>query len=159
MNVYMKKILIMTFLIVSFVTPTVNADSKPLVSVLISAKDRSHVADILSEVKKLSKNVPVVNVAIAIPGDEILDLSALENSKANSSSTNNLDKLNSIIDLKSLDGLGLTRTKIKYDESLIKRLRLSYSPTWIVKYRGEDYIFEGYRSISNHFTRTGNFEY
>jgi hypothetical protein len=53
--------------------------------------------------------------------------------------------------------IGLVDGSIEDLESALSRLNISSSPTWIVRYHGKDYVYEGFERASPLFTRDGNF--
>ena len=53
-------------------------------------------------------------------------------------------------------GLG-SGTAVGKPQELLKNLHIQYSPTWVVRYQGKDYIYEGLGSISRYFSSQGQF--
>ena len=129
---------------------------KPLVSLILSGENSVHALEVLEKAKNLSKKVKIVNV--------LLVASTEKTSKIASSLDGEADELNPIkasseeLAFKEVfDSLKLTNSEISVQSSVFLRLRLSYSPTWIVRHQGKDYVYEGFQDISNYFTSDGNF--
>lgn len=67
--------------------------------------------------------------------------------------------LESVIQKKSrvLKMLEESGAKIKPRGRVPKRLKISTSPTWIIRYKNEDYVFEGLKDPNELFNATGEF--
>lgn len=135
----------------------------PLVSVIIDGNDHKHVFETLETAIALSKKVKVRNVVLAVSADKLTDLSATfaasENGEQDQKFRDQRGKILSANYTKYFGQLGLAGSEITSDKSIISRLNLSYSPTWIVRHQGKDYVFEGFPTISRYFTRDGEFNY
>ncbi len=131
---------------------------KAAVSVIVDGKNYTHVRDVIEEAKMLSKKVPVRNLLLI---QKMPDLSSIPNKKELSTAeqmkiqaeTNALQK-----NMEEVRNLNLEQSEGKSDLSLLKTLRISYSPTWVVRYNGRNYIYEGHRSIDQYFTSKGIFK-
>ncbi len=169
----MKKEFIVIFFTVLFFSGTVSAvdqdffakDKKspfyvsPVVSVIISGTDQRHMSEVLSHAVRLSRKVPVRNVLVFHKGQGIERLSHLP--EMESESTEMLEKLQIKLPENPyrayFQELGLYSTGLKSPETILKRLKISYSPTWVVRYEGKDYIYEGYTEINRFFSNDGSF--
>ena len=56
-----------------------------------------------------------------------------------------------------LKAAGLTNSEVVRADRLYQKLDLRYSPTWIVRHMGKDYVYEGYHDPSRWFDRDGQF--
>ncbi len=140
-----------------------SAGVKPVVSVIINADNSKHAFETLNAVVNLSKKVKVTNIVMAVKKDRLYDFAPVLTSIYGEMPEKFLKKprqeMLSQSYEKYFDSLNLYGSTIKFDPVLISRLSLTYSPTWVVRYRGKDYIFEGYGDISKYFTRDGSFNY
>ncbi len=148
----MKKILSFLFILILSSSPVL-ADNDPfssptVVYVIASGSNLNHVREVVDNTVRLSAKVPIRSFTLVQKLSEI-------------SATATDDKESSI---KSYDSaispikqLGLEETSTDSSLTTVKELRLSYSPTWIVKANGREYVYEGYQDISKFFTRDGIF--
>jgi hypothetical protein len=131
----------------------------PVVNLIISGTDERHVSEILQNTVRLSKRVPVRNILILHRGKGIERLSYSPEMTDQSSEV--LEKLNIEIPKnpysKYFRELGLFSAGIKSHQTILQRLKISYSPTWVVRFEGKDYIYEGYSDISRFFSSDGSF--
>ena len=115
---------------------------------IVSGTDPEHLADALEEVEKLvKKNVAIGKIfVIGAEGfswfDGTPDQPKVDRSRASGTAA----KL----------GLG-SGTAVGKPQELLKNLDIQNSPTWVVRYQGKDYIYEGFGSISRYFSSQGQF--
>lgn len=133
---------------------------KPLVSLIVSGENSAHALEVLQKAKNLSKKVKIVNILLVASTEKTAKIA----SSLTSSLDGEVDELNPIkasseeLAFKEIfDSLRLTNSEISVQSPVFLRLRLSYSPTWIVRYQGKDYVYEGFQDISNYFSSDGNF--
>jgi hypothetical protein len=137
---------------------------KPVVSLLVSGEDMSAALDALDKALILSKSVQVINILIVVKGEKAISFSSALSDGSSEEEislppavkgvTPELERLKYYI-----QELKLYNASSNDNASIITRLRLSYSPTWIVRYEGQDYVYEGYKNISKYFTKNGEFNY
>jgi len=141
----------------------------PVVSVIISGTSDAHVSEVLSTAIGLSRKVPVRNVAIIANGNDMQRFSAQDASTSGATDAGitqeqraMLDKLGAQLPKSPFAGLfkelKLVTSEMKGGDQLKERLRISYSPTWVVRFEGRDYIYEGYPNISRMFDAKGGFQ-
>lgn len=130
----------------------------PVVNVVISGSDYQHVEEVLSKLVSLSKKVPVRNVILYHQGKGLENFSFQEDSN-DSASLSRQDQTNRKRNtfVPYFKELRLAPVESKAGNALLDRLRISYSPTWVVRYEGKDYIYEGYPDISRMFSSKGTF--
>ena len=61
------------------------------------------------------------------------------------------------LDTRLISSYGLKEVGFADAKKILKHLGVAHSPTWIVRYKGEDHLFEGRESISGYFTADGDF--
>jgi hypothetical protein len=131
----------------------------PVVNVVISGDNYRHVEEVLEHATMLSKKVPVRNIVIVhkLKGIEHLtqniDLADDENKRVYGTPGKNTQNPFSAY----LKELKLTEFEVKPAQEIINRLGIKSSPTWIIRFEGKEYIYEGYTNISTMFTRDGSF--
>ncbi len=54
--------------------------------------------------------------------------------------------------------IGLPAFEFQMAQPLLKPYDITYSPTWIVEYRGRKFVYEGYRNVLELFGRDGTFK-
>lgn len=108
--------------------------SHSIVSLVVSGKDEQHLSEVLSEIPKLKSKGILVGDVMVIGKNE-------QNSR--------LDKI--------ADELNLGQNSMEAADVVVKKYKISSSPTWIVRYRGRDYVFEGFKSPQALFTSQGEF--
>ncbi len=59
--------------------------------------------------------------------------------------------------LQTLEDLGLKDESYQNARDVIRALEITYSPTWVVRHQGRDYIFEGFQNPSDFFDAQGGF--
>lgn len=132
----------------------------PVVSLVVNGSESSHLSQALSNAVSLSRKVPVRNLLILYQGDQVEALSYHPEIMADDGS-DILKQLKYTAPqnpyTKYFSELKLYTSSIKADDTLLKRLRITYSPTWIVRFEGKDYVYEGYQDISKMFSREGGF--
>ncbi len=52
---------------------------------------------------------------------------------------------------------GVPRQSMFDSRQVYERYNINYSPTWIVRHRGQDYVLEGYTDLSSFFNAEGEF--
>ena len=52
---------------------------------------------------------------------------------------------------------GVPHYELRMARQVFQNLDVRYSPTWIVRHRGRDYIFEGFNDPSRWFSKQGEF--
>lgn len=145
--------------LVSAWAQSADIEVKPLVSLIVSGEDMPRAMEALDKARQLSRKVKVVNVMLVVKGDKAIsmvsdltaDRSGADKVPLNSTASSGLKA--------AMDELGLVSSDGSMESQVFSRLRLSYSPTWIVRHEGKDYVFEGYSDISRYFTGDGQFSY
>lgn len=131
----------------------------PVVNVIISGLDKNHVRNVLERIISLSKKVPVRNIVLYHYESEINNLSYQfegEDEKNRIFRELGISKPQNPYSA-YLKDLKLSSLELKGGDNLLNRLRVSYSPVWIVRHEGKDYVYEGYPDISKMFSRDGTF--
>jgi hypothetical protein len=131
----------------------------PVVNVIISGEDSRHVIETLERAVILSRKVPVRNVLIVTTFKDLYKYQT------------NLDDIVSRVGGNVPAGhalpensftaffkdLKLSRTEVKPVQEVENRLGIRNSPSWIVRFEGKEYIYEGYTDIGNMFSKEGIF--
>jgi len=134
----------------------------PVVSLVVNGSDSSHLSQALSNAVNLSRKVPVRNLLILYQGDQVEALSYHPETVTEAESESDFLKQFKFTPpqnpyAKYFKDLKLYTSSIKAEDTLLDRLRINYSPTWIVRFEGRDYVYEGYQDISKMFSREGGF--
>ncbi|HMO16596.1 MAG TPA: hypothetical protein PKA63_02210 [Oligoflexia bacterium] len=140
----------------------------PVVSVVISGTNDSHIKEVLSSAVSLSRKVPVRNVVIIANAEDMQRFSAHQEEafrtgelSVTKEQQEMLEKLKVQIPKNPFLGyfrdLKLMPSGFKSGDKLKERLRISHSPTWVVRFEGKDYIYEGYPNIARMFDAKGGF--
>ena len=130
----------------------------PIVSVIVSAENGAHAIDVLQKSVQLSKKVKIGNVLLVTSAEKAAKLSSVFSAETNDVYLMQSSSAERAL-AQSISALKLAQTEVSVQSPVMKRLRLSYSPTWIVRFEGKDYVFEGYQEISKYFTADGKFTY
>ena len=136
-----------------------------VVSLVVSGADNAHM---LAQLRKLSelkqkKGVALGRIVIIGGGDNLsqtavyappnMNASVLEDPaalrKALRVSSTEFGELCSALDVE-------TAPQVDAD-AILSHFDISFSPAWIVRYQGRDYVFEGSTDISRNFTNDGRF--
>ena len=65
--------------------------------------------------------------------------------------------LNQSQEAKYLQEAGVVSDRVIESRRILKRLGIENSPTWVVRYKGKDYVFEGFRDPASLFSKDGTF--
>lgn len=104
--------------------------SHSIVSLVVSGKDDSHLAESIEEIQKLKKKGVLIG--------EIMVIGKTDQT---------FDKISESLGSSTMEDA----------DSVARKYKINYSPTWIVRYQGRDYVFEGLKSPQSLFTSEGNF--
>lgn len=133
--------------------------SLAVVSLIVDGKDLRHLNEVINEAKALSRKVPIRNLLLI---EQMPDLSQMSNDSVKNSPAEQkkiqLSTQHMQAGMESVRALNLEQSEGKTDLSLLDKLRITNSPTWIVRHKGRNYIYEGLPSIDRYFTANGNFK-
>lgn len=147
-------------------------NNNTVVSLVVSGKDRDALLDALRDLSVLLKRKVLIGSVIINGG---LHFAALRpdieelRSSFKKVDPKIISKLPTSLLYLYKDMLGPSEFKdiaqeIKLDgaqyvniEDIIKKFNLTFSPAWIVRYKGKDYVFEGQADIKNFFSADGKF--
>lgn len=156
----MKKLLIV-FSLLTIPLNYSHADDNPqaVVSLIVDGKDLGHLNEVINEAKSLSRRVPIRNLLLI---EQMPDLMKLTNDsiKSNPSDQQKIQESTQHMQagMEAVRILNLEKSEGKSDLSLLDTLRITNSPTWIVRYKGLNYIYEGMPSIERYFSPKGEFK-
>ncbi len=126
-----------------------------VLNVIVDGRDQEHLADVLDILADLKKRKVLVGDIIVV-GDTGAELSARGivslSSNGKGPPVTKRTPLGEVAT--ELDLSHGTRTSAA---ALMAQYRVRYSPAWIVRYAGKDYIYEGMKDIRRMFTRDGQF--
>lgn len=146
---------------------------KSVLSLIISGKDPKHLKKHLGKLAWLAKyrNIKVGNVLVVgdldllVKGGEGKEAAkwnetlqaALKNKKFRKN-----DQLTELVMMhgpftKFLALAGMRHYEFEKADQILDRLKVSYSPTWIVRHLGRDYVFEGFSDPTHLFNTSGEF--
>jgi len=140
---------------------TLAQDDRPkvAVSVIVDGANLNHVREVVGEAKALSRKVPVRNFLLI---QKMPDMSSMsqDNAKISPSEQQRIQDNVQIMQsaMEEVRILNLEKSEGMTDLSLLDKLRISNSPTLVVRYKGKNYIYEGYGSIDRYFTNGGDFK-
>ena len=114
-----------------------------VVHLVVNGENASQLLPVLEELQKLIKNDVAIGKVVVIgwPVPNLNEVQLLQQ----------LPRALEILQLGSASGGGTSA------EELLKTLSIENSPTWIVRYHGKNYIYEGVDSIARYFNRQGQF--
>ena len=146
----------------------ISAEDAPqsVLSLVVSSEDTEMLEKCLQKLAWLAKNrnVKVGNVYIVglrnvakLADPETVSSHPGVTQEANSKPWGQLSKLWFDKNYKLLSDAGFANHEIIQTQRLFDRLDISYSPTWVVRHLGRDYILEGYTDPSRYFTKDGEF--
>lgn len=147
--------------ILFFLSNTTMAEDVPrtVVSVVVDGGDIRHVQEVVSEAKKLSSKVPIRNLLLIqkLPTTPKITAEKTQLNPAEQEAlTKNMQQMQQTMNL--VKELQLDQAQGANDLKVLDRLRISYSPTWVVRHKGRNYIYEGYQSIDKFFSNSGIFK-
>lgn len=109
--------------------------SHSVLSLVVNGKDEQHLSEALNEISKLKNRGVLVGDVMIIGGPK------------------DLNKLSALT-----KNAGLDSNLMENAQAVVDKLEITNSPTWIVRYRGKDYVYEGLRSAQGLFTSQGQFK-
>lgn len=142
-----------------------------VVSLIVSGEDKEHLTDSLRKVKLL-KNKSVLIGDIIITGGLLFgnlnnnqSKNFISNAKLSSSAIppsakeiikemvlpSDLENISTELNLSEQSSIDI--------EPIIDHFEITTSPTWIVRYKGKDYVFEGNFDITRYFSSDGIFNF
>jgi hypothetical protein len=122
-----------------------------VLSLVVSGEDGGHLKESLEALKKLKKSGVLIGEILVI-GNEPSPLLSGKKPVKGKNYLRQTDKI--LLELESEDGLDSSMVNA---QAVVDRLNIKYSPTWVVRYRGKNYIYEGLRSPARLFTSRGEF--
>lgn len=155
----LKHLLIFSAVLFSNTVYSQTDTPRAVVSVIVDGKNLNHVREVVGEAKKLSRKVPIRNLLLI---QKMPDVGAMTKDSTKISpelqqrAQKNMQEMQ--MTMEEVRVLNLERSEGKYDLSLLEKLRITNSPTWVVRYKGRNYIYEGYTSIDRYFTNNGDFK-
>ena len=141
---------------------TTNRDKyapKSVLSLIVSGSDAKHLKRHTAKLDWMVKhrNVKVGNVFIVGMSGVGGTLARARGRKKPSTRTLAPGKAWLEHNYQQLSNIGLDNYEVVLNEKLFDRLDLHYSPTWVVRHLGRDYVFEGYTDPVHFFTKKGEF--
>ncbi len=142
-----------------------------VVSLIVSGEDKEHLIDALKQVKILKEKNVLIGEIIVVGGFLFGDLSgnASKNSEFKNKIQSNMGRLtpdainflNQIAAPSELPGLvqklNLGQSSFAELAPIMEHFEISLSPSWIIRYKGKDHIYEGNFDITRFFTADGQY--
>lgn len=105
--------------------------SHSIVTLVVNGKEENHLRGSLAQLSKLKEKGVLIGDIMIIGGGK------------------NLAKITT--------EAGLSNEVLENAEFVVNKYEIKNSPTWIVRYQGKDYVYEGLSSPQNLFTSQGMF--
>lgn len=141
-------------------------DNRPpaVVSLVVSGESQQHVAEQLERLLRLKTQRNVKIGEVLITGTMGFPAPVRYRADNGKSAPDRISMTQSEVGVATvgpvyryLEKIGLPRYRPFEAQKIIERLKLQYSPTWIVRHLGRDYVFEGFEDPSAFFNRQGEF--
>lgn len=142
-----------------------------VVSLIVSGEDKEHLIDALKQIKVLKEKNVLIGEILVVGGFSFGDLN--NNIKGNTDLKNKIssnagrlspEALNFLNQIAAPSELPELAQKLNLGEStfaelapIIAHYNISLSPSWIIRYKGQDHIYEGNFDITRFFTADGQF--
>lgn len=141
-----------------------NLRPRTRISLMVAGQDPAHVAKQLGHLQKIAKlpDVLVGSVYVHGFGSRLKQTSFRPVSFKPDKPQPSFSRLEAGVrsfgpQYRTLYESGLRSHKFELASQVFSRVKPKYSPTWIVRHRGKDYIFEGLQNPGRLFSRTGIF--
>ncbi len=141
---------------------------KPVLSLIVNGKREDHLSNALRKLSWLAKHRDVKVGSVLIAGrhasDEksrqrvlaqVMDKDGRQKQRVTDSVAGRMAVGPQVYPY--IEEVGLSQYEVIESRKVIERLNITYSPTWIVRHLGRDYIFEGYQNPIVLFDKNGGF--
>jgi hypothetical protein len=141
---------------------------KPVLSLVVNGTRQDHLVNALRKLSWLSQYRKVKIGSVLIAGRHSTDKNSRQKvfSQIVGKDGKQIRQVNGSVAGKMVVGpqvypyiekVGLSQYEVIESRKVIDRLKITYSPTWIVRHLGRDYIFEGYKNPVVLFDKNGGF--
>ncbi len=126
-----------------------------VLNLVVNGDNEKYLIDRLAELKKIrdTLGIPIGFVVVVGSGAHLLDVEI--GTEANPIPSGTPPKPTPFAQAKA--NLSLRNSELHPGADILNRLKISYSPAWIVRYHGDDYVFEGTSAPLNLFPGNGKF--
>ncbi|MCB0325613.1 MAG: hypothetical protein KDD69_18655 [Bdellovibrionales bacterium] len=130
-------------------------------SLVVDGSNRDHLKECFRQLAEMAqqRKVAVGNVyVVGVQGLQSSALQVLKRSVSNGQAAPRraVEAIHRTF-YQPLEAAGLAHYEMVTADRVLGRWNLTYSPTWIVRHRGRDYVFEGFSNPNQLFNREGEF--
>lgn len=142
-----------------------------VLSVVVSAENKEELLEVFDELKGLRKKNVLIGKIVLIGAKYLYLINAdydeiMKNMKQNAAqfqkgAASNKELVEQLTEIKYFSDIkqemNLPDAANYNPEALFKKFDITYSPTWIVRYQGKEFVYEGRSNIKRLFTNDGQF--